>query len=78
MHTCSSWVLSFRKNGDLMDVNDLRGVHTLIIMAMFIGIIWWAFSAHRKKANKEASHLPFDDDEVAQRTLEREKTEKKQ
>ena len=78
MHTCSSWALSFRKNGDLMDVNDLRGVHTLIIMAMFIGIIWWAFSAHRKKANKEASHLPFDDDEVAQRTLEREKTEKKQ
>jgi cytochrome c oxidase cbb3-type subunit 4 len=61
-----------------MDVNDLRGVHTLIIMAMFIGIIWWAFSAHRKKANDEASHLPFDDDEVAQRTLEREKTEKKQ
>lgn len=61
-----------------MDANDLRGVHTLIIMAMFIGIIWWAFSAHRKKANDEASHLPFDDDEVAQRTLEREKTEKKQ
>ncbi|MCL1477931.1 cbb3-type cytochrome c oxidase subunit 3 [Marinobacter sp. M3C] len=61
-----------------MDANDLRGVHTLIIMAMFIGIIWWAFSAHRKKANEEASHLPFDDDEVAQRTLEREKTEKKQ
>ncbi|MEH6354655.1 MAG: cbb3-type cytochrome c oxidase subunit 3 [Marinobacter sp.] len=61
-----------------MDANDLRGVHTLIIMAMFIGIIWWAFSAHRKKANDEASHLPFDDDEVAERTLEREKTEKKQ
>ena len=61
-----------------MDVNDLRGFHTLIIMAMFIGIIWWAFSAHRKRANEEASHLPFDDDEVAQRTLEREKTEKKQ
>ncbi|AFP31331.1 cbb3-type cytochrome oxidase subunit 3 [Marinobacter sp. BSs20148] len=61
-----------------MDVNDLRGIHTLIIMAMFIGIIWWAFSAHRKKANEEASHLPFDDDEVEQRTLEREKMEKKQ
>jgi len=61
-----------------MDANDLRGIHTLIIMAMFFGIIWWAFSAHRKKANEEASHLPFDDDEVAQRTLEREKTEKKQ
>jgi len=61
-----------------MDINDLRGIHTLIIMAMFIGIIWWAYSAHRKKANEEASHLPFDDDEVEQRTLEREKMEKKQ
>jgi cytochrome c oxidase cbb3-type subunit 4 len=61
-----------------MDVNDLRGIHTLIIMAMFIGIIWWAFSAHRKKANEEASHLPFDDDDVEQRTLEQEKMEKKQ
>jgi len=61
-----------------MDTNDLRGIHTLIIMAMFIGIIWWAFSAHRKKANEEASHLPFDDDDVEQRTLEREKMEKKQ
>jgi cytochrome c oxidase cbb3-type subunit 4 len=61
-----------------MDVNDLRGIHTLIIMAMFIGIIWWAFSAHRKKANEEASHLPFDDDDVEQRTLERDKMEKKQ
>ena len=61
-----------------MDINDLRGLHTFLVMAVFIGIIWWAFSAHRKKANEEAAHLPFDDDEVAQRTLEQERTEKKQ
>ncbi|RBW49868.1 cbb3-type cytochrome oxidase subunit 3 [Marinobacter sp. F3R11] len=61
-----------------MDINELRGIHTLLVMAVFIGIIWWAFSAHRKKANEEAAHLPFDDDEVAKRTLEQEKTEKKQ
>ena len=61
-----------------MDINELRGIHALIVMVVFIGIIWWAFSAHRKKANEEASHLPFDDDEIAQRTLEREKTENKQ
>ncbi len=53
-------------------------MHTLLVMAVFIGIIWWAFSAHRKKANEEAAHLPFDDDEVEKRTLEQEKTEKKQ
>lgn len=60
-----------------MDVNDLRGIHSLVIMAMFLGIIWWAFSARRKRPNEEAAHLPFDDDEVEKRTLEQEKTEKK-
>ena len=60
-----------------MDVNDLRGIHTLVIMAMFLGIIWWAYSARRKRANDEAAHLPFDDDEVEKRTLEQEQTEKK-
>ena len=61
-----------------MDINELRGIHSLIVMAAFFGIIWWAYSAHRKKANEEAVHLPFDDDEVDKRTLEQEKTEKKQ
>ncbi|MBQ0831443.1 MULTISPECIES: CcoQ/FixQ family Cbb3-type cytochrome c oxidase assembly chaperone [unclassified Marinobacter] len=61
-----------------MDINELRGVHTLILIAVFIGIIWWAFSANRKKANDEAANLPFADDEVEKRTLEQEKTEKKQ
>lgn len=60
-----------------MDVNELRGVHTLVIMAMFIGIIWWAYSSRRRRPNDEAAHLPFDDDEVEKRTLEQEKTEKK-
>ncbi|RBP27898.1 cytochrome c oxidase cbb3-type subunit 4 [Marinobacter pelagius] len=61
-----------------MDINELRGIHTLLVMAAFFGIVWWAYSAHRKKANDEAAQLPFDDDEVEKRTLEQEKTEKKQ
>lgn len=61
-----------------MDINELRGIHSLVIMAMFLGIIWWAYSAHRKKPNDEAAHLPFDDDDVEKRTLEQEQTEKKQ
>lgn len=61
-----------------MDVNNLRGLHTLLVMAAFFGIIWWAYSAHRRKANDEAAHLPFDDDDVEARTLEQEKSEKKQ
>jgi cytochrome c oxidase cbb3-type subunit 4 len=61
-----------------MDINELRGIHSLVIMAMFLGIIWWAYSAHRKKPNDEAAQLPFDDEEVEKRTLEQEQTEKKQ
>ena len=61
-----------------MDINELRSIHTLFVMAAFLGIVWWAYSAHRKKANDEAAHLPFDDEEVEKRTLEQEKTEKKQ
>lgn len=61
-----------------MDMNELRGIQTLLVMIAFVGIVWWAYSAHRKKANDEAAHLPFDDDDVEKRTLEQEKTEKKQ
>ena len=61
-----------------MDINELRGIHTLLVMAVFLGIVWWAYSAHRKKPNDEAAHLPFEDDDVEKRTLEQEQTEKKQ
>ena len=60
-----------------MDMNELRGIQTILVMIAFLGIVWWAYSAHRKKANDEAAHLPFDDDDVEKRTLEQEKTEKK-
>ncbi|MFW5824032.1 MAG: cbb3-type cytochrome oxidase subunit 3 [Marinobacter sp.] len=58
-----------------MDINDFRGIQTLLVLIAFIGIVWWAYSAHRKKPNDEAAHLPFDDDEIAERTLEQEKDE---
>lgn len=61
-----------------MDLNFLRGIQTILIMIIFAGIVWWAYSAHRKKANDEASRLPFDDDEIADRTVQKDKTEKKQ
>lgn len=61
-----------------MDINDLRGIQTLLVMIAFFGIVWWAYSSYRKKSNDEAAHLPFDDDEIDQRTREQEKTEKKQ
>jgi cytochrome c oxidase cbb3-type subunit 4 len=37
----------------------LNALATLIGMAMFFGISWWAYSNGRKQANQEAALLPF-------------------
>ncbi len=52
-----------------MDVNDWRGVYTLILMASFIGLIIWAYSKRRKKDFDEAANLPFADDETNEKTI---------
>lgn len=37
----------------------INGIATLVALLTFIGIIWWAFSRSRAKANRDASLLPF-------------------
>lgn len=38
----------------------LTAIATILAMALFFGIVWWAFSARRKKDNEQAANLPFD------------------
>jgi cytochrome c oxidase cbb3-type subunit 4 len=38
----------------------LNAIGTVLAMALFFGIVWWAFSAKRKQANDEAANLPFE------------------
>ena len=38
----------------------LNVIGTILSMVVFFGIIWWAFSKRRVKANEEAANLPFD------------------
>lgn len=38
----------------------MNAVVTILAVVVFFGIVWWAFSPHRKKANDEAAHIPFD------------------
>ena len=52
-----------------MDINTLRGLATILVMIVFIGICLWAFSRSKKKDFDEAANLPFEDDEIAERTL---------
>lgn len=52
-----------------MDINTLRGLSTILVMIVFIGICLWAFSSRKKKDFDDAANLPFEDDEIADRTL---------
>ncbi|MEY3220621.1 MAG: Cbb3-type cytochrome oxidase component FixQ [Pseudomonadota bacterium] len=38
-------------------------VWTIVVFALFVGILLWAFSKHNQSAFDEASRLPFDDDD---------------
>ena len=37
----------------------VNGIVTLVALVTFLAIVVWAFSKGRKKANKDASMLPF-------------------
>jgi cytochrome c oxidase cbb3-type subunit 4 len=52
-----------------MDINTIRGLSTILVMIVFIGICLWAFNGRKKKDFDDAANLPFQDDEIAQRTL---------
>ncbi len=58
-----------------MDVNDLRSLVTVVAFAMFIAIVWWAYSDKRKQAFDEAALLPFTDDEPVEASKETRQSE---
>ena len=47
-----------------MDINDVRIVITVVSLAIFIGIIFWAWSAKQRDSFSEAANLPFIDDDI--------------
>ena len=47
-----------------MDINTIRSLVTVLSFAVFLGIVFWAWSAKRKPAFDEAANLPFTDDDV--------------
>lgn len=44
-----------------MDINDIRSWYTVVLFAVFIGIVWWAYSGKSKSRFNEASQLPFNE-----------------
>lgn len=52
-----------------MDINDLRSWHTVLMFAVFIGIVVWAWSKKRKKSFDDAANLPFADESQHESTV---------
>jgi cytochrome c oxidase cbb3-type subunit IV len=48
-----------------MDVNDLRAIVTVLSLACFSGIVWWACSRRHAARFDEASRIPFLNDGLA-------------
>ena len=55
-----------------MDINDFRAWHTVLLMALFLGVVWWAYSKKRKRSFDEAANLPFADEDKHEATLKKE------
>ena len=56
-----------------MDINDLRGFSTLVLLVAFVWLCIWAYSKKRKRDFDKAANLPFEDEELNRRTQEEEK-----
>jgi len=45
-----------------MDINDLRGFLTAVLLFSFIGLCIWAWSRRRKAEFEETAALPLEED----------------
>lgn len=58
-----------------MDINDLRGISTALLMIAFLAMTIWAYSSKRKRSFDEAANLPFADEPGNQRADKGEATQ---
>jgi cbb3-type cytochrome oxidase subunit 3 len=42
-------------------LGTFHGIRSLIILAMFLGIVGWVYSTKRKKPFEDAGRIPLDD-----------------
>ena len=47
-----------------MDINFARAIMTVLLLAVFIGIVLWAWSGKRMAAFETAARLPLEEDET--------------
>jgi cytochrome c oxidase cbb3-type subunit 4 len=54
-----------------MDINVFRGVVTALLMALFVGLVFWAYSRRRHADFSTAAALPLEDDSRARAETEK-------
>lgn len=57
-----------------MDIHDLRGISTGVLLVTFIALIVWAYSRKQKKGFDEAANLPFADEDINKATMREEQS----
>lgn len=55
-----------------MDIHTLQGIFTALMMASFLGVVWWAYSKKTQKRFDEAANLPFADEALDLQSREKE------
>jgi len=45
-----------------MDLGTFRSLVTVLSLAVFVGIVWWACARRNKSRFDEAARLPFESD----------------
>ncbi len=45
-----------------MSMSLFQSIWTLLVMIMFLGIVFWAYSGKRKARFEEAARLPLEDE----------------
>jgi cytochrome c oxidase cbb3-type subunit 4 len=51
-----------------MDINDLRVLVTVASFLAFLGIVWWAYGARRKRRFEEAARSVLQEDDDGRET----------
>jgi cytochrome c oxidase cbb3-type subunit 4 len=51
-----------------MDIGTFRGLVTAVLMALFVGLVIWAYSRGRRAEFTRAAALPLEDDDAPPRT----------
>ncbi|MBI3370135.1 MAG: cbb3-type cytochrome c oxidase subunit 3 [Betaproteobacteria bacterium] len=52
-----------------MDIDLIRTLVTVLALASFLGIVWWAYAPSRKARFERDANLVFDDAEASSSTV---------